>query len=100
MIAKKVWTRLALYLIYFACLLIYTMFHGSKYDWMDQGAMESLSQEPSMNLIEDPSGNRSVFRGVVFVVVLGVQLAIMRQLSKIEASFTGVLLCIVMIAFW
>lgn len=100
MTTKKVWSRLALYLLYFSCLLMYAIFHGSKYDWMDQGSIGSLSQDPSMNMIEDHSGNRSVFRGVVFVVVVGVQLAIMRQLSKIEAALTGVLLCVVLIAFW
>lgn len=79
---------------------MYAIFNGSKYGWMDQGSIESLSQTSSVNMIEDRSGNRAVFRGVVFLVALGVQLTIIRKLSRLEAILTAVLLCVVLIAFW
>ncbi|MBD8200709.1 hypothetical protein IFU09_05360 [Pseudomonas viridiflava] len=100
MTAKGILVRVVLYTLYFGCLALYMMLQGSKYDWMDPGALMPLPQDPTMTLIEDGSGDRSVVRGVAVIVVVGVQLLIVMKLSRPESVSMAVLLAVILVAFW
>ncbi len=96
--AKGILVRVVLYTLYFGGLALYMMLHGSKYDWMDTGALMPLPQDPTMTLIEDGSGDRSVVRGVAVIVLVGVQVLIFLKLSRLESVLMAVLLAVVLVA--
>lgn len=92
---RKVFFRVFLIAIYSAFLLIYAAFYGSKYGWMDHGQFDSQSSA----FIENGSGSRSVLRGIVVTLWLGVQIVIVRCLSRREAVLTMVLFALVIVAY-
>lgn len=89
--------RVILYFLFFVLLFMFALFHGSKYDWMDS---LDPAQSHAGGLVEDGSNNRSVFRGVILALVIGVQLVIVSKCSKLEAALTTALLALTVIAFW
>lgn len=102
--AKSILLRVFLYGIYFFCLLMYVLFQGSEYDWMDPSMLApspNLAPSPD-NLsfpIQDESNDRAVFRGVVATIAVVVQLAILFLLSRKEAIITVVLLGATLLLF-
>lgn len=95
MIYNRILTRIVVYCIYAISLLLYVLFQGSEYDWMDTG---SLADGP-VKWGDDGSSNRSMVRGVVVGTAVGAQLLIYRMYSRREAIFTSIFLGIVLIAF-
>lgn len=87
--------RIVVYGIYAACLLLYTLFQGSEFDWMNTGS----SMDAPVNWGENGSNNRSVLRGLVVATAVGAQLLIYGMYSKREAILTSIFLGMVLIAF-
>ncbi|RMT71808.1 hypothetical protein ALP44_101933 [Pseudomonas syringae pv. theae] len=101
---KSVLLRIFLYGIYFFCLLMYVLFQGSEYDWMDPSMLASPpGLEPSPdNLslpIHDESNDRAVFRGLVVTIAVVVQIAICFSLSRKEAIITVILFGVTLLLF-
>ncbi|RMM77068.1 hypothetical protein ALQ71_101360 [Pseudomonas coronafaciens pv. striafaciens] len=93
---KSVLLRIFLYGIYFFCLLMYVLFQGSEYDWMDPSMLASppgLTSSPdNLSLpIHDESNDRAVLRGLVVTIAIVVQMAICFSLSRKEAIITVIL---------
>ncbi|KPY71042.1 hypothetical protein ALO45_101446 [Pseudomonas syringae pv. syringae] len=101
---KSVLLRVFLYGIYCFCLLMYVLFQGSEYDWMDPSMLASppgLAPSPdNLSLpIQDESNNRAVFRGLVVTIAVVVQMAICFSLSRKEAIITVILLGVTLLLF-
>jgi len=101
---KSVLLRVFLYGIYFLCLLMYVLFQGSEYDWMEPSMLASppgLAPSPdNLSLpIQDESNNRAVFRGLVVTIAVVVQMAICFSLSRKEAIITVILLGVTLLLF-
>ncbi len=92
---KRILTRIVVYGIYSACLLLYALFQGSEYDWMNTGS----PMDAPAKWGDNGSNNRSVLRGLVVATALGAQLLIYRIYSRREAILTSIFLSIVLIAF-
>ncbi|RZI59787.1 MAG: hypothetical protein EOP14_03770 [Pseudomonas sp.] len=92
---KGILTRVVVYGMYAACLLLYVLFQGSEYDWMSTGS----PMDSPVNWEDDDSNNRSVLRGLVVTTAVGAQLLIYRIYSRREAILTSIFLGIVLIAF-
>lgn len=93
---KRILTRLAVYGIYAACLLLYALFQGSEYDWMNTGS----PMDAPVNWGENGSSNRSVLRGLAVATAIGMQLLIYANFTRRKAILTSILLGIVLAAFW
>ncbi|KPZ14222.1 hypothetical protein ALO40_100911 [Pseudomonas syringae pv. viburni] len=85
----KILFRLALYSAYFWCLLLFTLFQGSEYDWMEPQYRPAISAENS--------GNREVFRGLLVAVILQVVIAF--SFSRKEAISTVILFGLIIVFF-
>ncbi|WP_329610210.1 hypothetical protein [Pseudomonas tremae] len=103
---KSVLLRIFLYSIYFFCLLMYVLFQGSEYDWMDPSMLASppgLTPSPdNLSLpIQDESNDRAVFRGLVVTIAIAivVQMAICFSLSRKESIITVILLGVTLLLF-
>lgn len=92
---KRILTRIVVYGTYAASLLLYALFKGSEYDWINTGS----SMDAPVNWGENGSSNRSVLRGLVVATALGAQFWIYRMYSRREAILTSIFLGIVLIAF-
>ena len=93
---KRILTRIVVYGIYAACLLLYALFQGSEYDWMNTGS----PMDAPVNWGENGSSNRSVLRGLAVATAIGMQLLIYANFTRREAILTSILLGIVLAAFW
>lgn len=91
--------RVFLYSIYFACLIMYMLFQGSGYDWMESGSIALLPNNVPFTPIQSDSNNRAVFRGLVVAIVVAVQLVIGLALSRKEGVTTVVLLGMTLLFF-
>lgn len=95
MIYNRILTRIVVYCIYAISLLLYALFQGSEYDWMDTGSLV----DGRVTLGDDGSSNRSMVRGVVVATAVGSQLLIYAMYSRRESILTSIFLGIVLIAF-
>lgn len=101
---KSVFLRIFLYSVFFFCLLMYVLFQGAEYDWMDPSMLASppgLAPSPdNLSLpIHDESNDRAVFRGLVVTIAIVVQLAIFFFFSRKEAIVTVILLGATLVLF-
>lgn len=97
---RRVFIRSTVYVVYLGCLVLYALFYGSKYEWMDDGSLSLTTAGSSEPWAYDSSSNRSVFRGVVATTAVGLQLLIYKRCSRLEAILTSILLIIVLFACW
>lgn len=93
---KRILTRLVVYGMYAACLLLYALFQGSEYDWMNTGS----PMETPVNWADNGSSNRSVIRGIAVAIAIGMQLLIYANFTRGEAILTLILIGIALVAFW
>lgn len=89
---KRILTRIVVYGTYAACLLLYALFQGSEYDWMNTGS----SMDAPVNWGGNGSSNRSVLRGLAVATAIGMQLLIFANFTRREAILTSIVLA----AFW
>ncbi|WP_122279091.1 hypothetical protein [Pseudomonas syringae group genomosp. 3] len=87
----KILFRLALYSAYFWCLLLFTLFQGSEYDWMEPQYRPVISAENS--------GNREGFRGLLVFVAVILQVVIAFSFSRKEAISTVILFGLIIVFF-
>ncbi|PYD03523.1 hypothetical protein [Pseudomonas syringae] len=87
----KILFRLALYSAYFWCLLLFTLFQGSEYDWMEPQYRPAISAENS--------GNREVFRGLLVFIAVILQVVIAFSFSRKEAISTVILFGLIIVFF-
>ncbi|RMR12221.1 hypothetical protein ALP92_101396 [Pseudomonas syringae pv. primulae] len=87
----KILFRLALYSAYFWCLLLFALFQGSEYDWMEPQYRPAISAENS--------GNREVFRGLLVFVAVILQVVIAFSFSRKEAISTVILFGLIIVFF-
>ncbi|WP_057428006.1 hypothetical protein [Pseudomonas syringae] len=87
----KILFRLALYSAYFWCLLLFTLFQGSEYDYMEPQYRPAISAENS--------GNREVFRGLLVLVAVILQVVIAFSFSRKEAISTVILFGLIIVFF-
>lgn len=93
---KRILTRIVVYGIYAACLLLYALFQGYEYDWMNTGS----PMDAPVNWGDNGSSNRSVIRGIAVAAAIGMQLLIYAIFTRGEAVLTSILIGIVFAAFW
>lgn len=93
---KRILTRIVVYGIYSACLLLYALFQGSEYDWMNTGSPLDAPSDWGGN----GSSNRSVLRGLAVATAIGMQLLIYGNFTTREAILTSILLGVVLAVFW
>ena len=87
--------RVGLHAIYAFGLLLIFAFSGSKYDWM-----ADVDPSISYGSIEDASGNRVVFLGVVLAVVVAAQLIVAIKAKRAtERLISGLLILVAILAF-
>lgn len=87
--------RYSLHTIYALGLLLLFLFAGNKYDWMSD-------LEPSVAGagIEDGSGNRAVFLGVLLAVAITVELIVALWAKRTsERMISGLLVLLAIVAF-
>ncbi|EGH99618.1 hypothetical protein PLA106_26287 [Pseudomonas amygdali pv. lachrymans str. M302278] len=87
----KILFRLALFSAYFWCLLLFTLFQGSEYDWMEPQYRPAISAENS--------GNREVFRGLLVFIAVILQVVIAFSFSRKEAISTVILFGLIIVFF-
>lgn len=92
MVAKSVLIRVVLYTVYVSCLLLYMMFHGSQYDWMEPGSIVSH--------IEDRSNARGDIRTMIVILALFVQFLFFINCTRKESVGTAVLLALICAIYW
>ncbi|WP_257112230.1 hypothetical protein [Pseudomonas ficuserectae] len=97
---KYVLLRVFLYFIFLTCLLFYAWTQGSPYDWMESSEMAPLPQDAPVMPIQDDSGNRETFRGLLVFILIVSQIFIALALSRKEAVFTVILMCLVLLFYW
>ncbi|MCQ2989733.1 hypothetical protein NLO72_10875 [Pseudomonas tremae] len=97
---KYILLRVVLYFIFLTCLLFYAWTQGSPYDWMDPSEMAPLPQDVPVMPIQDHSGNRETFRGLLVFILIVSQVVIGLALSRKEAISTVVLMCLVLFFYW
>jgi hypothetical protein len=91
---NKYW-RIGLHATYAVGLLLIIIFSGNKYDWM-----ADVDPSISPGAIEDGSGNRVVFLGVVLTVVVVAQLLVSIKAKKpTERLISGLLVFAAILAF-
>lgn len=93
---KRILTRIVVYGMYAACLLLYALFQGSEYDWMNTGS----PMDAPVNWGDNGSSNRSVIRGISVAAAIGMQLLIYANFIRGEAFFTCILIGITFATFW
>lgn len=93
---KRILARIVAYGIYAASLLLYALFQGSEYDWMDTGS----PMDAPVNWGDNGSSNRSMIRGIAVAAAIGVQLLIYAHFTRREALLTSILIGIVIAVFW
>ena len=93
---RSILTRIVVYGVYGACLLLYGLFQGYELDWMDTAS----SADAPVDWGDNGSSNRSVIRGITVALALGVQLLIYSRFSRLETTVTSILLGTVLIVFW
>ncbi len=100
MMYKRILTRIVVYGMYAACLMLYAMlyalFQGSEYDWMSTGS----PMDAPVNWGDNGSSNRSVIRGIAVAAAIGMQLLIYANFTRGEPILTIILIGIVFAAFW
>nr|WP_122277341.1 hypothetical protein [Pseudomonas syringae group genomosp. 3] len=97
---KNILLRVVLYFIFFTCLLFYAWTQGSPYDWMESSEMAPLPQDVPLMPLEDDSGNRETFRGLLVFILIVSQIFIGLALSRKEAVSAVVLMCLVLFFYW
>ncbi|NAS97835.1 hypothetical protein CU664_09025 [Pseudomonas syringae pv. actinidifoliorum] len=97
---KNILLRVVLYFIFFTCLLFYAWTQGSPYDWMESSEMAPLPQDVPLMPLEDDSGNRETFRGLLVFILLVSQIFIGLAVSRKEAVSAVVLMCLVLFFYW
>ncbi|WP_172685790.1 MULTISPECIES: hypothetical protein [Pseudomonas syringae group genomosp. 2] len=96
---KRLLLRFFLYAIYFTSLLMYVLFQGSEYDWMEPSSLEPLPDNVPFTPIQSDSDNRAGLRGLLVTVVVIVQFFIGLALSRKEAIATVFLLGMTLLFF-
>ena len=87
--------RILLHIIYSLGLLLILTFSGSKY-----GGITGVDPSISASDIEDISGNRAVFLGVVLAVVIAAELIVAIKARKAaERLVSGLLVLVAILAF-
>ena len=87
--------RILLHIIYSLGLLLILIFSGSKY-----GGISGTDPSISASDIEDISGNRTVFLGVVLAVVIAAELILAIKARKTtERLVPGLLVLVAILAF-
>lgn len=92
MTAKGVAIRVLLYAVYICCLLMYMMFHGSQYDWMEPSSI--------VPHIEDRSNTRGDIRTMTVLVALFVQFLIFISCTRKESVGTAIILALIFAVYW
>lgn len=87
--------RIVLHTVYAFGLLLIILFSGSKYDWMTE-------MDPSIQAgaIEDGSGNRAVFSGLLLAFIIAAQLVIAVKTKKKWEKLVSGFLVLLAILVW
>ncbi|WP_010205684.1 hypothetical protein [Pseudomonas syringae group genomosp. 3] len=92
MTTKGVVVRVLLYTVYVFCLLMYMMFYGSQYDWMEPSSI--------VPHIEDRSNTRGDIRTMTVIIAIFVQFLIFISCTRKESVVTAALLALVFAVYW
>ena len=92
MTAKGVFIRVLLYAVYVSCLLMYMMFHGSQYDWMEPSSI--------VPHIEDRSNTRGDIRIMTVIIAFFVQFLIFISCTRKESVVTAAILALIFAVYW
>ncbi|MFT3849997.1 MAG: hypothetical protein QM739_15395 [Propionivibrio sp.] len=85
--------RVALHAIYVLGLLVILSLSNSKYDWM-----ADIDPSITPGVIEDASGNRAVFLGIILAVVVLAELTVAFKAKKASKRVAAAVLAVVAIA--
>lgn len=94
-IQMKLLLRVVVHLLFVFGLLVFLAMPSNKYSWMQE--MDPLI---SVTSVDDVSGNRSIFKILLLIVMVATQLAIAVKTANKREKLVSIVLVLVAISVW